>query len=144
LEGLPARARNGRRRFVNSLVVPTKTPLMRTFRPLAPPDWSWQLDHSSSGAVAIHSCQAPRTSAAAAHRQLTVKRARAGMGCTAKVNEVTMPKFPPPPPRLAQYRSAFSFWLQTRARPSEVTICKANKLSQVSPYLRPTTPMPPP
>jgi hypothetical protein len=54
------------------------------------------------------------------------------------------PKFPPPPPRQAQYRSAFVSASTRRARPSAVTIVAASRLSEVSPKRRPESPCPPP
>ena len=53
------------------------------------------------------------------------------------------PEFPPPP-RMPQNRSAFSVSLARSTRPSAVTISAAIRLSQVSPYLRPSLPKPPP
>jgi len=48
-------------------------------------------------------------------------------------NEVTAPKFPPPP-RTPQKRSAFSVALAVRNSPSAVTISTDKRLSQAKPY----------
>ena len=55
-----------------------------------------------------------------------------------------MPKLPPPPPRIAQNRSGSLVALQVRSTPSTVTMSADTRLSHVSPYLRSSTPMPPP
>ncbi len=63
------------------------------------------------------------------------------------VNEVAIPKFPPPPPWLAQKRSPSSpplDFVQCRSVPSAVMTSIDSSRSQVSPYERPTTPCPPP
>ena len=54
-----------------------------------------------------------------------------------------MPKLPPPP-RSPQNRSGCSWSLAVRNRPSAVTTSADSRLSQVSPYLRCSQPMPPP
>jgi hypothetical protein len=59
------------------------------------------------------------------------------------VNSVTMPKFPPPP-RIAQKRSALSVSLARRNSPSAVTMSAARRLSTVKPNLRVSHPKPPP
>jgi predicted AAA+ superfamily ATPase len=56
-------------------------------------------------------------------------------GCPSKRNDVTTPKFPPPP-RTAQNRSAFSSVLAVTKLPSASTISTASRLSIVSPYFR--------
>ena len=82
---------------------PTNTPVTFTCGgPEVPAESSWQFDHTSSGAVALKACQAPSTSAAAAHGQCSVNSASGRNGMGVNVNDVTMPKFPPPPPRHAQ------------------------------------------
>src|SRR5215469_9430656 len=64
-------------------------------------------------------------------------------GCASNRNEVTTPKFPPPP-RIAQNRSAFSSALATTKLPSASTISTESRLSIVSPYFRVRWPIPPP
>ena len=64
-------------------------------------------------------------------------------GCSANRNELTTPKFPPPP-RSAQNRSGCS-WADARTMsPSAVTTSASRRLSTVSPCLRMSQPMPPP
>src|SRR2546422_2397688 len=105
---------------------------------------SRQLDHSSSGADGAHACQAATTIVALFHGQRSVNNVSVLTGCAWKVNEVTTPKLPPPPPRSAQKRSGSWFALQVSRRPSATTTCAACKVSQVRPNLRPRTPTPPP
>jgi hypothetical protein len=101
-----------------------------------------QTDHSSSGCWGIHSCQAPSTSAADPAGYLSENTVTVpGAATVSKVNEVTMPKLPPPPPLSAQRRSPPS---TVRCSPSAVTTWAAVSLSQVSPNLRAMTPSPPP
>jgi hypothetical protein len=64
-------------------------------------------------------------------------------GCAWNKNEVTTPKFPPPP-RIAQNRSLFSSALATTNLPSARTTSAARRLSMVRPYCRVRYPMPPP
>src|SRR5881396_3824200 len=64
-------------------------------------------------------------------------------GCTRYVNDVTTPKFPPPP-RIAQNRSGSSVALAFRIRPSAVTISASSRLSHASPCFRIRIPKPPP
>src|SRR5437773_1780482 len=64
-------------------------------------------------------------------------------GCMRYVNDVTTPKFPPPP-RIAQNRSGSSVALAFRIRPSAVTISASSRLSQASPCFRIRIPKPPP
>ena len=60
---------------------------------------NWQFDQSSSGAVVDPLCPT-RSSivAAAAQGYCRVKSVTSGMTWTSNVNDVTTPKFPPPPP----------------------------------------------
>ena len=62
----------------------------------------------------------------------------------ANVYSVTTPKFPPPPPRQAQNRSAFCAALARTVLPLARTTLTAWRASQVRPYLRSSKPMPPP
>jgi hypothetical protein len=59
------------------------------------------------------------------------------------VREVTTPKLPPPP-RIAQYRSSFSFSSARTRLPSARTTSAPRMLSIERPYLRVWCPMPPP
>src|SRR5882762_7113974 len=123
-------------------VGPMKQPPTRQVGGL--PAVTTQLDQSSSGAAAIHCCQAPRTLAtepAGNRRENTV---RSGAGSVLNVNEVTMPKLPPPPPRSAQNRSGSESAEAVRSWPSAVTTRTERTRSQVRPNLRASTPMPPP
>ena len=63
-------------------------------------------DVSASGACGAKCIQAASASLACAHGQLTVNQAARRAGAVRSVNEVTMPKLPPPPPRQAQKRSS--------------------------------------
>ena len=58
-------------------------------------------------------------------------------------SDAAIPKLPPPP-RIAQKRSAFSSALARTTRPSAVTRSAARKLSSARPYLGISQPMPPP
>ena len=83
--------------------------------------------------------------AAAAQGQLTVKRASSGIGCDGEGErrddpEVATTHHPGWPRTGRRSRSA----LAVSSRPSAVTVSRARRLSQVRPYFRPTTPMPPP
>src|SRR5450432_1111561 len=106
--------------------------------------WSKQLDHISSGALGAQCCQASTTVAALLHGQRNVKSERAPTAYVRKVNEVTTPKLPPPPPRNAQKRSALERASQVSTRPSATTTWAERRLSHVRPNLRPSTPTPPP
>src|SRR4029450_8727524 len=64
-------------------------------------------------------------------------------GCVLKRNDVTIPKFPPPP-RGAQNRAAVSSALAVTISPSPVTTSQDSRCSQVKPYLRTSQPTPPP
>ncbi len=65
-------------------------------------------------------------------------------GKVRKRNDVTTPKLPPPPPRLAQKRSAFSDALHVRTRPDASTSVRPTMLSDVVPCRRELKPTPPP
>src|SRR3984957_468563 len=67
-----------------------------------------------------------------------------GIGCTPKVNEVATPKLPPPPPFDDQSRSVWWAASAVTTVGAAFTTSTACRLSQVSPYLRPKTPIPPP
>src|SRR6266568_7578341 len=58
-------------------------------------------------------------------------------------NEVTMPKFPPPP-RSPHRRSLLQFLLALRKRPSAVTTSADKRLSHVRPCFPRSQPIPPP
>src|SRR5437764_14326728 len=104
-----------------------------------------RLDHRASGACGAQDCQAAITFAACDHGQCKEKSTGLGAGRVRKVNEVTTPKFPPPPPRHAQNRSLLRAGsaVAVSTAPFAVTICNDSRLSQVSPCARAVTPMPP-
>ena len=56
---------------------------------------------------------------------------------------MTTPKLPPPP-RIAQKRSGFSFSLDVTKLPSASTMSAPSRLSMVRPKVRVRWPMPPP
>src|SRR5580658_9112518 len=91
------------------------------------------LDQSWSGACGAHDCQPAMTRAAWDQGQDRKNRQMSPAGCVVKVNEVTTPKLPPPPPRQAQNRSELVLAFAVRIWPSAVTICMDVTLSQVSP-----------
>ncbi len=64
-----------------------------------------RFDQSASGACGAQDCQAATTLAACDQGQLSEKSTGSGAGIVRNVNEVTTPKFPPPPPWQAQNRS---------------------------------------
>ena len=98
---------------------------------------------TSSGACAIQASQAPKTSDVRSAGYSTNATATSGpTGCAANSNDVTMPKFPPPP-RRPQCRSGCSSALAVRMSPSAVTTCADSRLSQLSPCFRRCQPMPP-
>src|SRR6516164_5489474 len=103
-----------------------------------------RFDQSASGACGAQDCQAEITRAACDHGQDKKNRTICPAGRVVKVNEVTTPKLPPPPPRQAQNRSGLVLALHVLSWPSAVTICRDFTLSLVRPYARDTTPTPPP
>src|SRR5262245_45832702 len=78
------------------------------------------------------------------HGHVSTKYDACVTGWTRKRKLVTTPKLPPPPPRQAQYRSAWRDRSHVRTRPSAVTIVSARTLSAVVPSLREAKPTPPP
>ena len=63
--------------------------------------------------------------------------------CRLYSSEAAIPKLPPPP-RIAQKRSAFSSALARTTRPSAMTISAERRLSSASPYFGISQPRPPP
>src|SRR5919199_3213199 len=108
------------------------------------PPMMWQFADSSGGMLTIQCCQLPRTSGAEPGGNSSCNAVSCGAGTVSNVNDVTMPKLPPPPPRNAQNRSGCADKDAVRDRPSAVTTCAEISRSQVSPYLRDSTPSPPP
>src|SRR5271165_4688147 len=92
-----------------------------------------RFDQSSSGACGAQDCQAEITRAACDHGQDRKNSTISPAGRVVKVNEVTTPKLPPPPPRQAQYRSGLLPAFAVLTCPSAVTICKDVTLSLVRP-----------
>src|SRR5581483_40455 len=92
-----------------------------------------RFDQRASGACGAQDCQAEITFAACDHGQDRKNRTMFPTWRVPKVNEVTTPKLPPPPPRQAQNRSAFWPGLHVLILPSAVTIWSDFTLSLVSP-----------
>src|SRR5439155_12573993 len=90
-----------------------------------PPEPMLQTENSSSGACGAQRCQAAITAFAFVHGHWTPKVETRETGVVLNVKSVAMPKLPPPPPRLAQKRSAFRPGEQTRAPPSAVASVSA-------------------
>src|SRR5580658_11322255 len=82
-----------------------------------------RFDHSASGACGAQDCQPAITLAACDHGQDRKNRMISPAGWVVKVNEVTTPQLPPPPPRQAQYRSERLPEFAVLSWPSAVTIC---------------------
>src|SRR5260370_30250826 len=92
-----------------------------------------RLDQRASGASGAKDCQAEITRAACDHGQDRKNKTISPAGWVPKVNDVTTPKLPPPPPRQAQNRSAWLLALQVLTWSSAVTICRDCTLSPVRP-----------
>src|ERR1700676_3021239 len=88
-----------------------------------------RLDQSWSGACGAQDCQPAMTRAACDHVKDRKNRQMAPAGWVLKVNEVTTPKLPPPPPRQAQNRSGLLLALHVLTWPSAVMICREVMLS---------------
>src|SRR5690349_4962996 len=101
------------------LAGPTKQPPTRQSG--GDPADSTQLVQSSSGMPGTQRCQASRTSTVAAAGNRNENTVSPGAGSVAKVNEVTMPKLPPPAPRSAQNSSGSRSADTVRSTPSAVT-----------------------
>src|ERR1700722_12705946 len=82
-----------------------------------------RFDQSWSGAYGAQDCQPEMTRAAWDQGQDKKNRTMSAAGWVPKVNEVTTPKLPPPPPRQAQKRSGLVLAGAVRTWPSAVTIC---------------------
>src|SRR6185312_11985350 len=98
----------------------------------------------SSGKTFVRFCHALNILGTSCQLNEAVQTARSCAGCVLNLKDVVMPKLPPPPPRNAQNRSGSLFASQVRILPSVVTTWADTRLSQVRPYLRPTTLSPPP
>lgn len=120
--------------------LPTSCPETRTLRA----DETLQTENRPSGACGPQRCQAATTRSACVHGHSAANVATVAIAAVLNVYSVAMPKLPPPPPRLAQYRSAFSRGEQVRTRPSAVTSVRDRRLSLAVPSLRDRKPMPPP
>src|SRR5262249_24994498 len=79
-----------------------------------------QTENSSSGACGANACQAAIASAASSHGHSTEYVATLDTGWTRNVKRVATPKFPPPPPRQAQKRSAWCAESHVNTRESAV------------------------
>src|SRR6185437_5316307 len=99
------------------------------------------------GRTGAQDCHESITCAAADHGHCRKNSTSSGAGWVRKVNSVTTPKLPPPPPRQAQNKPASTPAEpaeQSCTAPSAVTICTPTMLSQLRPNSRDTTPTPPP
>src|SRR5215469_9232623 len=97
----------------------------------------------SSGACVMNSLYHFITSAASSSFQSIGPAQTVCTGWPSNKNDVTTPKFPPPP-RIAQNKSGFSLALATTNLPSASTRSAASRLSMVRPYFRVRCPSPPP
>ena len=85
------------------------------------PPMMWQFADNSCGMLTIQCCQLPRTSGTEPAGKSSWNAVSCGAATVSKVNDVTMPKFPPPPPRNAQNRSGCADADTVRDMPSAVT-----------------------
>ncbi len=99
---------------------------------------------NSSGACRMTSWSTANTLCACAPSHSSRKVEASATGEAWKVNEVLMPKLPPPPPRQAQNRSGFRWASQVSSCPSAVTRVVLTRASAVSPSLREVAAEPPP
>jgi hypothetical protein len=123
--------------------IPTHTPDRLTFGP-PPKNVVMRYDQMLSGSPACHVCHAVSILPKSVKAMSAEKFVRFCVGCVLKVNDVTTPKFPPPPPRIAQKRSGSVMASHVSMRPSAVTTCAETSASHVRPHILSTTPMPPP
>ena len=91
--------------------------------------------------LVIHCCQPPSTSGTEPAGKASTNVVSGGAGTVSKVNDVTMPKLLPPPPRNAQNRTGSADADTVRDTPSTVTTVADTRRSQVNPYLRASTPI---
>src|SRR3954452_19973002 len=98
---------------------------------------------TSSGCVGIQLRYQLSSSAASSSDQIIGPATAVACSCSWSVNDVTTPKFPPPP-RIAQNRSGFSASLAWASVPSASTTSAPSMLSTERPYLRVRCPTPPP
>src|SRR2546429_222933 len=108
------------------------------------PELITQLDHSSSGAPEIHCCHAENTCGTLPDGKRRENTVSAGAGTVLKVNEVTMPRLPPPPPRSVQNRSGSEEADASTSRASAVITLADTRESHVRPNFLVSTPIPPP
>ena len=101
-------------------------------------------ENNASGACGANACHAATACAACAHGHSIEYVDTVETGCVANTKLVAMPKFPPPPPRLAQKRSACWAASHVSSSPSAVTIRSCRTLSAVVPNRRDAYPTPPP
>ena len=108
------------------------------------PPRSLRVAHSRGSAFGTVCRKFGTTWSAAENGHATYARVMVGAAKVWKVNDVTTPRCPPPPPRSAQKRSGSLSALAVTILPSARTTCIAVTESQVSPYARVSTPTPPP
>ena len=128
-------ARSGRSTLASADSGPMYWPSARTVG-CEPPVASVRIDISALGASGAKSCHASMAVAAWEKGQDAKKYAALRTGVTFSVRLVTMPNWPPPPPRRAQNRSGSWLASTVRSRPSAVTTVSATTLSQVRPSWR--------
>ena len=97
----------------------------------------------SSGPVSKSSRTARVTCSASSGRHISRASVDVGTSCRRKVSAVATPKLPPPPCS-AQKSSGFSVSLASTSSPAAVTSSTDSRLSQASPNLRSSHPVPPP
>ena len=129
---LGALASSGCRSDCSCAVEPNSCPVARTCGPPLSVT-SVQTEKSPSGAYGAQRCHASTTVCASLQGHSAKNVATLPTGYVRSWNEVTMPKFPPPPPRQAQKRSAFSLLLQVRTLPAASTSLSESTLSDVVP-----------
>jgi hypothetical protein len=134
-EGAPAAAKKGANCAFSWAAGPSQVPDTNSpgFDPYLGPFRSLSVDHSLESDPGAQACHAAMTAAALANGQLRENMVTVGAVTVVKVSAVTIPRWPPPPPRQAQNRSAFSVAFAVLVLPSAVTISTEVSESMVSP-----------
>src|SRR6266540_170992 len=142
----PALTTSSSSREIASDSLPRSAPYMSTEDgwSTAPVAVTFKLAASSSGPVGAHDCHASMTATACEGGQARWKFVTLGAGTVRKTSDVTTPKLPAPAPRSAQNRSWWWASSHSIGRPSARTICAPARWSEVTPYLLPRIPSPPP
>src|SRR4030081_210945 len=107
---------------------------------------TFMIDVIVVGAAGAHCCQILKSCAAFAFDSIHVTPNTRPWGSrwTRKRNDVAIPNEPPPPPLQAQNRSGCCSASAVISLLSAPTMLIDSRLSQVSPYMRPRKPNPPP